>query len=88
MIREIDGQTYVICGNIGDSRITRGTLNSTGKIEGIPISDDHKPERPDEKARIIERGGRVFAVEYDDGIDGPHRVWLGHMDVPGLAMSR
>ena len=26
-------------------------------------------------------------MEYDDGIDGP-RVWLGHMDVPGLAMSR
>jgi hypothetical protein len=30
----------------------------------------------------------VFAVEYDDGVDGPARVWLGHMDVPGLAMSR
>ena len=26
-------------------------------------------------------------MEYDDGIDGP-RVWLGHMDVPGLAMLR
>ena len=33
-------------------------------------------------------GGRVFAVEYDDGVDGPCRVLLGHMDVPGLAMSR
>ena len=30
----------------------------------------------------------MFAVEYDDGVDGPPRVWLGHMDVPGLAMSR
>ncbi|KAF4034820.1 Protein phosphatase 2C [Phytophthora infestans] len=40
------------------------------------------------QARIIASGGRVFAVEYDDGIDGPPRVWLGHMDVPGLAMSR
>jgi hypothetical protein len=52
------------------------------------ISVDHKPENPAEKARIVAKGGRVFAVEYDDGIDGPHRVWLGHMDVPGLAMSR
>ncbi len=43
---------------------------------------------PDEKARILAAGGRVFAVEYDDGVDGPPRVWLGHMDVPGLAMSR
>eukprot|EP00557_Chaetoceros_sp_GSL56_P012672 CAMPEP_0176479408 /NCGR_PEP_ID=MMETSP0200_2-20121128/1724_1 /TAXON_ID=947934 /ORGANISM="Chaetoceros sp., Strain GSL56" /LENGTH=146 /DNA_ID=CAMNT_0017875451 /DNA_START=1323 /DNA_END=1764 /DNA_ORIENTATION=- len=41
-----------------------------------------------EKERIIATGGRVFAVEYEDGIDGPPRVWLGHMDVPGLAMSR
>ena len=42
----------------------------------------------DEERRIISRGGRVFAVEYEDGIDGPPRVWLGHMDIPGLAMSR
>ena len=52
------------------------------------MSLDHKPDRADEKARILAAGGRVFAVEYDDGIDGPPRVWLGHMDIPGLAMSR
>lgn len=87
MIREFDDHTAVVCGNIGDSRITRGYLAS-GKIIAEEISHDHKPESPEEKARIIARGGRVFAVEYDDGIDGPFRVWLGHMDVPGLAMSR
>jgi hypothetical protein len=27
-------------------------------------------------------------VRYDDGVDGPARVWLAHMDIPGLAMSR
>lgn len=27
-------------------------------------------------------------MEYDDGVDGPMRVWMAHMDVPGLAMSR
>ena len=52
------------------------------------ITFDHKPDTPAEKKRILQCGGRVFAVEYDDGIDGPMRVWLGHMDVPGLAMSR
>lgn len=57
-------------------------------ISGCNVSDDHKPDRADEKARITAKGGRVFAVEYDDGIDGPFRVWLGHMDVPGLAMAR
>ena len=32
--------------------------------------------------------GRVFAVEYEDGVKGPERVWLSNMNVPGLAMSR
>lgn len=77
----------VVTGNIGDSRISKGHT-ADGKIVASQISDDHKPDRPDEKARILQRGGRVFAVEYDDGIDGPPRVWLGHMDVPGLAMGR
>lgn len=75
-------------GNIGDSRSTIGYRNAAGGITGIAISQDHKPDLPEEKARIEATGGRVFAVEYDDGVDGPPRVWLGHMDVPGLAMSR
>jgi serine/threonine protein phosphatase PrpC len=57
-------------------------------MEAIALTADHKPDLPLEKARIEAKGGRVFAVEYDDGVDGPARVWLGHMDVPGLAMSR
>lgn len=80
----------VVVGNVGDSRITRGFVKEDG-VETVgcqELSIDHKPDRPDEKARILASGGRVFAVEYDDGIDGPPRVWLGHMDVPGLAMSR
>ncbi|RLN93409.1 hypothetical protein BBJ28_00006928 [Nothophytophthora sp. Chile5] len=79
----------VVVGNVGDSRITRGFVKPGGDAMGCQeLSIDHKPDRPDEKARILASGGRVFAVEYDDGIDGPPRVWLGHMDVPGLAMSR
>ncbi len=74
--------------NIGDSRIIVGAVGDGGKIVPVEVSDDHKPERPDEKARILAKGGRVFAVAYDDGIDGPARVWLQHMDIPGLAMSR
>ena len=27
-------------------------------------------------------------MEYDDGYDGPVRVWLKDQDIPGLAMSR
>jgi len=77
----------VLVGNIGDSRLSIGFLQENNVI-GEAITKDHKPDRPDEKARIVATGGRVFAIEYDDGIDGPPRVWLGHMDVPGLAMSR
>ncbi|KAF0734225.1 hypothetical protein Ae201684P_003418 [Aphanomyces euteiches] len=77
----------LIVGNVGDSRITRGFMQSN-VLTAAAVSKDHKPDVPTEKARILAAGGRVFAVEYDDGIDGPPRVWLGHMDVPGLAMSR
>jgi len=73
--------------NIGDSRVILG-LEKDGKLIAEEFTHDHKPDTPLEKERILAAGGRVFAVEYDDGIDGPPRVWLGHMDVPGLAMSR
>jgi serine/threonine protein phosphatase PrpC len=83
----IRGNT-IIGVNIGDSRVTIGKLGPEGKIVAEEFTHDHKPDTPAEKKRIVNAGGRVFAVEYDDGIDGPPRVWLGHMDVPGLAMSR
>uniref|UniRef100_A0A6U1RBM7 PPM-type phosphatase domain-containing protein n=1 Tax=Cyclophora tenuis TaxID=216820 RepID=A0A6U1RBM7_CYCTE len=73
--------------NVGDSRVILG-LEENGSLGSAEITFDHKPDSPKEKERILACGGRVFAVEYDDGIDGPPRVWLGHMDVPGLAMSR
>jgi serine/threonine protein phosphatase PrpC len=74
--------------NIGDSRTSIAYKNSSGGYTAVNLTIDHKPDLPVEKARIEAKGGRVFAVEYDDGVDGPARVWLGHMDVPGLAMSR
>lgn len=73
--------------NIGDSRVIIGK-EEDGVLIAEAFTEDHKPDLPKEKERIVAAGGRVFAVEYDDGIDGPARVWLGHMDVPGLAMSR
>jgi serine/threonine protein phosphatase PrpC len=77
-----------IMANVGDSRTSIAYRNSAGGAVGTNLTVDHKPDLPLEKARIEAKGGRVFAVEYDDGVDGPARVWLGHMDVPGLAMSR
>lgn len=75
------------CANCGDSRITLASRRD-GRFVARALTLDHKPDLPEEQARIEATGGRVFAVKYDDGIDGPPRVWLGHLDVPGLAMSR
>ena len=77
----------VTCINIGDSRVILGKEVS-GIIVDEELTIDHKPDLPHEKERILATGGRVFAVAYDDGIDGPARVWLGDVDIPGLAMSR
>lgn len=93
---EFSGSTSVMCtirertitvANIGDSRIVVARAQD-GALKAIDVSQDHKPDREDEERRIVASGGRVFAVEYEDGISGPPRVWLGHMDIPGLAMSR
>jgi len=83
-------QNKIIVANIGDSRITLGSRSSldSNTLIAQALSVDHKPDLPDEKARIIRTGGRVFAVDYGGGIEGPPRVWLGHIDTPGLAMSR
>ena len=87
VLATVIGDTLTVC-NVGDSRIICDTENDDKTRNVESVSKDHKPDDPPEKARITRAGGRVFAVEYDDGVDGPARVWLGHMDIPGLAMSR
>jgi serine/threonine protein phosphatase PrpC len=57
-----------------------------------PLTDDHKPEREDERARVLLFGGRVEPMRFGPPPDvyaGPFRVWCpGRRDYPGLAMSR
>jgi len=76
------------CANVGDSRVILGTVDAAGNLGVEEVSHDHKPDNPEEQKRIEASGGRVFAVQYEDGIDGPARVWLAKIDIPGLAMSR
>lgn len=83
----VHGNMLTVC-NVGDSRIICVGRGKGKKVKVESVSEDHKPDTPAERARITKAGGRVFAVAYDDGVDGPARVWLGHMDIPGLAMSR
>lgn len=93
---EFSGTTAVICIirgdklviiNVGDSRAIMATEEGDS-YKVIELTHDHKPSIPEEKERIEKAGGRVFRMEYDDGYDGPARVWLADQDIPGLAMSR
>ena len=53
------------------------------------LSDDQKPDRPDEMARIQRAGGIVEPVFDENGEPaGPARVWYLAQVAPGLAMAR
>lgn len=55
----------------------------------VPLSDDQKPSREDEKQRILKFGGRVEAQKDARGQQvGPLRVWMKDVHMPGLAMTR
>ncbi|KAK8814239.1 hypothetical protein WA158_008101 [Blastocystis sp. Blastoise] len=78
---------YLLTLNVGDSRAVLAT-ETEDDYDIEAITKDHKPDVESERKRIIDSGGRVFSVEYDDGLTGPPRVWLQDADLPGLAMSR
>lgn len=74
----------IICANAGDSRaILCSTDNYITKL-----SNDHKPNSPEEQERIIASGGRVEKELENGKYVGTYRVWLKSEDYPGLAMSR
>jgi len=66
---------HVVVANLGDSRavLARGTT-------ALRLSDDHKPNRPDEKKRIVKAGGKVLDVRLcicSCRAVPCHVVWLG-----------
>jgi serine/threonine protein phosphatase PrpC len=76
------------CANVGDSRAVLAKRVGSA-LKPIPLSEDHKPELPAERSRIMASGGTVHPYRLRGGITvGPDRVWLGNLDIPGLAMSR
>lgn len=48
-----NGKLY--CANCGDSRVTLGSVNSSDptKLTAKNLTDDHKPDDPEEKKRIV-----------------------------------
>jgi len=80
---------------LGSSSSSSSASDSPAAASGPPpvswsvqeLSFDHKPDRRDERQRILKSGGRVMQAGGRNG-DGPYRVWLRDQDYPGLAMSR
>lgn len=67
-----------LCANVGDSRAVMSKLSG----RGIRMSDDHKPNRPDEIVRINKAGGQVVDV------GGVPRVFTNHaIEVNGMSMQ-
>ena len=84
--------------NCGDSRAVLGRRTPNGSIAAHALSNDHKPDRPDERKRILGCGGHLGCrqVLVNQGGKGPVsmpvgpcRVWYQHRgETLGLAMSR
>ncbi len=88
------GSTVAVCvligrllvsANLGDARAVLGRTD----YEAIPLTKDHKPEVPNEMARIKGQGGNVYQNPAHRALhpDVPYRVYKadGH---GGLAISR
>ena len=96
---ELSGTTAVVClfvleatgmviytANAGDSRATIGQKAPSG-MKHHNLSEDQKPDSPQEMKRIQKAGGHVSPPEEEWG--GPARVWIdANMTLPGLAMAR
>ena len=89
---------YIICANTGDSRcilIKKATVTKSINLKKIlnityeNLSKDHKPNNPEEKKRIIEKGGEVHKSKNDLGkFEGVFRLYEKGENYPGLAVSR
>jgi hypothetical protein len=84
--------------NCGDSRAVLGRRNPNGTVTAHALTQDHKPDKPEERKRILACGGhlgcrQVLVNQAGRGPIsmpvGPCRVWYqSRGETLGLAMSR
>ena len=55
---------WIVCANAGDSRATMSKRGSSA----ITLSEDHKPENPEEMRRIVAAGGQVHNKRVDGNL--------------------
>ena len=65
-----------------------GTRTVSPAYVAVDLSVDHKPDRPDEAARVSRAGGVVEPARGLHGHAGPARVWRRFPRAGGLAVSR
>jgi serine/threonine protein phosphatase PrpC len=92
------GLAKLVIANCGDSRCVLGKRHSNGNFVPVQLSNDHKPDHPDERKRVIAAGGHLGCRQalVNQGSRGmvsvpvgPTRVWYQYKgDTLGLAMSR
>ena len=85
----------LICSNVGDSRaiLIKNKIENNNLYQCITLSNDQKPNNPEEKQRIEKMGGEVEQTYEENGNNTPKpsgifRVWKKECDYPGLAISR
>lgn len=49
----------LVCANAGDSKCLVGAVLADGRVKARPLNNEHGPELPSEKARILAAGGRL-----------------------------
>ena len=81
---------HLICASVGDSRGILIYDNDNKTNQGIlQLSNDHRPDLPQEFERILKNGGMVDKLTDQEGNKvGPNRVFKYGLTYPGLAMSR
>jgi serine/threonine protein phosphatase PrpC len=84
-----DGDHLTVA-NVGDSRAMLLRRGAGGRLAPLGLSVDHKPSLPSEGRRILLAGGSIAPLRYEDGEEGPLRVWAPGVvpPGPGLAVSR
>ena len=78
----------IISAWLGDSRAIMGRWAGT-ELSLVELSQDHKPELPAERRRILKAGGRVRQIVDEHGNKaGGFRVFVPSKDIPGVSFSR
>ena len=71
-----DGKTVHIA-NVGDSRAILGVIDPVKKeLKAEPLTDDHKPQRPDERARLEQSSALLLTEREVRGFGDDSKIYI------------